>query len=81
MKYIFDGDLNQMFEQKKYLKSQGFDVKIADVYPYVETEEEYEKALKLIYENSIPGWWHYLGNYEEYKICTKKEFSLKLEAT
>jgi len=74
MNYYFDGDLCQMAEQKNFLQRRGFNIIMSDVYPTVKTEEEFKKALRLIWDNKIEGWWHYIEYYVKYGICSRLEF-------
>jgi hypothetical protein len=70
-RYIFQGDLRQMSEQKEFLQNEGFDIGLLDVYPAVKTEEEFNRALKRIWECKVPGWWHYKNRMISLGICTE----------
>lgn len=76
--FFLDGDLSQMSIQRNFLQARGFDVKQNNVYPCLK-EEDVEKALKLIWDNRVEGWWHYQEKYAELKICTKEEFFARLK--
>ncbi len=75
--FFIDGDLLQMSEQKRFLQSRGFNVQQNNVYPCLR-QEDVERALKLIWENRVEGWWHYEEKYVELGICTKEEFWARL---
>jgi len=54
-------------------------VELSEKFPVVkqlweESEEEFKKALKLIWGFRTDGWWHYEDQYIKYEICTKDEF-------
>jgi len=74
MSYYFEGDLSQMGAQRRLLSNYGFNVKMSDVYPTVETEEEFIKAISLIWEMRCEGWWHYDEYYFKHNVCTPYEF-------
>ena len=74
VKFLLDGDLGQMSTQKSYLKSKGLPVGQSGVYPGFRTEEDFKKALRLIWENRVEGWWGYKTSYVMYGICTSEEF-------
>ncbi len=66
--FTLNGDLSQMATQKVFLVKNGFDVGQLDVYPALKTEEEYLRAIKLIFEHRIEGWWNYKDDCKEIKI-------------
>jgi len=76
--YTLDGDLGQMAEQMMQLKRFGLNVRQSGAYPGFETETKYKEALKLIWDNNIDGWWHYLNQYIKYEICTEKQYLARL---
>jgi hypothetical protein len=76
--FYLSGDLSQMSSQKVFLCNQGFDVSQSDVYPVLK-EEDVPRALKLIYQNRVEGWWHYKERYVKLSICTAEEFDTALE--
>ena len=78
--YLFDGDLSQMSHQEDFLRSRGFDVGRRNVYPGVATETEFQAALKAIWENRAPGWWHYRTKFANYGICSEAQFDQALQA-
>lgn len=77
-KWYLSGDLRQMSEQEDFLKRNGFNVGRSDAYPVLYSEDDHKRALSLIFEHSVPGWWHYQNKYIEYGICTGREFNDKL---
>jgi len=74
MSHYFTGDLCQMGAQRRLLSDYGFNVIMSNIYPTVETEEEYKEALSLIWTIKCEGWWHYKEDYIKYKICTLYDF-------
>jgi len=72
--YNFEGDLNQMAKQKRLLVDHGFDIVMWDVHPTVKTEDEYNRAISLIWSSRCEGWWHYKEHYFKHNICTPYEF-------
>jgi hypothetical protein len=78
LKNDFRGDFCQLIYQVYFLAKNGFDLEFHHIYPYVKTEEEYEKALRLIFDEECDGWWHYLEYYKKFEICTEEEFNIKL---
>jgi hypothetical protein len=78
--YCLSGDLGQMSVQKEFLMSRGMDVGQRDVYPALRNEDDFRRALGLIWGNKIEGWWNYSKNIlMEYEICTEDEFMQALE--
>lgn len=59
--YYFDkGDLCQMASAAKVAVEEfGFEVGVAGGYPYVMSEEEYNKVVEYIINNQINGYHHY----------------------
>lgn len=78
MSYYFEGDLCQMSKQRELLSGYGINVIMSNVYPTVETEEEYKDALSLIWRFECEGWWHYEEKYIKYDICKKSSFVKRL---
>jgi hypothetical protein len=78
MAYYFKGDLCQISKQGDLLFNYDINVLMSNVYPTVETEEEYKKALSLIWANKCEGWWHYKEDYIKYGICKKSEYVKRL---
>ena len=76
--FTLNGDLSQMSAQEDFLRNRGMNVGRTDVYPGLHTEEDFKKALTLIWQSRVSGWWHYLRKYTEYKICTEDEFNAAL---
>ena len=76
--FFLSGDLNQMSTQKSFLIRQGFDVGQTNVYPVLKPNDV-TKALKLIYENKIEGWWQYSKECISRGICTTVEFTQELK--
>jgi hypothetical protein len=72
--FTLDGDLRQMAAQEQFLQSHGIRVGRTDVYPGVYTDEDKLRALKLIWENRVEGWWNYRRQFVEFQICTEAEF-------
>jgi hypothetical protein len=76
--FYLAGDLCQMAEQDSFLKNQGFSLGRSDVYPLLK-ECDVFRALNLIYEYKVTGWWNYKDRYVKYNICTANEFKKALE--
>ena len=76
--FYIKGDLCQMSSQGSFLKKYGFSVSQSNVYPVIK-EEDVPKALRLIYESRVEGWWHYKEKYTELGICTPEEFDEALK--
>lgn len=74
------GDLNQMSIQADVLRAQGFTITFSDVYPIVQTEDDFKRALKLFWDRETPGWWHYKERMIQYGICTEERWEEKLES-
>lgn len=74
MSYSFKGDLCQMASQRRLLLDYGYNIKMLNVYPTVETKEEFIKAISLIWTMKCEGWWHYQEWYFKHNICTPYEF-------
>lgn len=72
------GDLRQMSAQKRFLRSQGFEVGQVNVYPALRTEREYIDALRKIWEFRVDGWWNYQRDLLKHQICTKAEYDREL---
>ena len=72
--FTFQGDLNQMSAQDRFLRSRGFKVGRRDVYPGVYSETDFKAALTLIFQQRVAGWHHYNKEYVKYGICTNEEY-------
>ncbi len=72
--FFLSGDLLQMSTQKTFLLNKGFDVKQNNVYPCLKPTDV-KKALGLIWEFKIDGWWNYEEKYIEFGISTKEELN------
>lgn len=79
VRFTLDGDLSQMSRQEQFLKSRGFTVGRNNVYPGLYTEEDFERALRVIWQFKIAGWWHYQTQYLKYQICTENDFTTALD--
>lgn len=79
--YVFSGDLSQMGTIEAYLRMQGFAVVKCDVYPGFPKDQfsEYIRALRLLYEEKIEGWWNQEEALIAHGICTPQEFRIRLE--
>lgn len=77
--FFLQGDLGRLAEQKSQLIIWGFDVQQNDCYPCLKKSDA-KRALELILNFRISGWWQYENNYIELGICTKKEFDYNLES-
>jgi len=77
--FVFVGDLCQMADQERELRRQGFAVGNSDVYPTVDSEDEYIEALRFIWNRKINGWWNYKDDYVKYGICNAAEYIAALK--
>ncbi|MBU2704102.1 L-rhamnose mutarotase [Sporomusaceae bacterium BoRhaA] len=73
------GDLHQLGVQSLFLRRNGFDIEQVDVFSAVETEDEYNEAIALFYQNRVEGWWNYKDELIKYRICTEDEFKKALQ--
>ena len=64
-----NGDLNSMSIQADVLRAQGFTIRFNDVYPVLETEDDFKRALQLFWDREVPGWWNYREKMIQYGIC------------
>lgn len=76
--FTIDGDLSQMAKQAEFLRGRGIEVGYADVYPVLFSEEDTARALKLIWESKVDGWWHYKAAYAKRGICDSTAFDAAL---
>jgi len=76
--YYLNGDLCQMSAQERFLSRHGMVLGRRDVYPALKTEEDFKKALTLLWEHKVAGWWHYKKKMVEYGICTEDEYETAL---
>jgi hypothetical protein len=67
-KYTLNGDLCQMSTQMQFLIENGFDVGQSGCYPYLDSKQEYDRAIKLIFENRVEGWWNYRDALPEIEL-------------
>ena len=70
--FLLNGDLCQMGTQKQFLQRRGYNVTQVDVYPALQNEEEYVRALADILDNKIEGWWNYSEQYKKYSLIVGK---------
>lgn len=75
--FYIEGDLCQMSSQRSFLNGRGIQTKQNNVYPCVR-ECDKVKALTLIWENHVEGWWHYKESYVKHNICTAEEYRTRL---
>jgi len=69
--FYLQGDLCQMGLQKSFLLEHDFIVEQSDVYPVL-NEADVPKALTLLFENKIEGWWHYKKELSELGITSEE---------
>lgn len=72
------GDLSQMGKWDRFLRSQGMDVGNRDVYPAFRSIEDYKRALELLWQHRIEGWWNLERELVQSEICTNEEFRAAL---
>lgn len=75
--FFLDGDLSQMSSQKSVLNRNGIITKQNNVYPCLK-EKDIPKAMEIIWNSRVEGWWHYKELYVKHNICTAKEFDERL---
>ena len=61
-------------QQEKFLRGKGFEVIDIEGHPSLNSKEEFEKAVKLIWQEKIDGWWLYEGHLTNSGVCTIKQF-------
>jgi len=71
------GDLSQMGTQRRVLNRHGVETIQSDVYPCIK-QEDIPRAMKIIWDNRVEGWWHYESEYVAHSICSKEEFKTRL---
>lgn len=78
--YIFSGDLSQMGRIETFLRSHGFPVVKRDVYPGFakEHKDEFVRALKLVFEHRLDGWWNQEAALIEHGVCTRDKYRAAL---
>ena len=59
MYYFHEGSLEDIKTQGEVLAQAGLEIDTTDVYPSTQTESEYIKGLKIIYNQRIGGWQVY----------------------
>lgn len=78
---ILNGDLNQIFIQKRFLENNFYKFD-SNLPPRLNEEESMgtpENALKLLWENKIEGWWNYKTHLIQFNICTEEEYWKELK--
>jgi len=71
------GDLGQMGSQRSFLVEMNIQVQQNNVYPVIR-DCDVKKALTLIYQSKIEGWWNYDDEYKKFGICSKETFKKEL---
>ena len=72
-----NGDLSQMYEQKKFLELRGFKLTVNGGIPSIDGSD-YPQAIKLLYTYQISGWWNYKEDLILLDICTEEQFIERL---
>ena len=62
-----------MAEQARFLREKGFVVGQVYCYPTLATKEEFDRAVQMIFDYCIEGWWH----YEDSNIYVKRELLIR----
>ncbi len=75
----FQGDLEQMAAQERFLRDKGFVTGRSGGIPGLLSNGDLPQALTLIWTNKVKGWWHYMPEYERFGICTEAEFKIALD--
>lgn len=73
------GDLNQMSIQYAFLKGRGLDAGLSGVYPAMKSQEDYVRALGLIWQSKVAGWWNLQHQFVKNGVCTEEEFRTELQ--
>lgn len=76
--FFLDGDLCQMGTQREFLSSRGIKTQQCNVYPCLK-KSDVKRALSLIWEFRVPGWWHYKSFYIQHEICTEEQYINRLK--
>ena len=71
---FLDGDLNQMANQHKFLANRGIPLHRVNVYSVINGKENIKKAMQLILDMKVDGWWHYKTECIDYGVCTAEEW-------
>jgi len=74
------GDQYQIAEQVKFLKGVGIGVTCASGCYVLAREKEARRALSLIWEMEIPGFWHYREELLQLRICREEEFQAAVDS-
>lgn len=72
-----NGDLNQMYTQMDFLRQRGISVNVNGGIPIINAND-FERSIRLIYENRVIGWWNYKDELVSFGICTEEEFMDRL---
>lgn len=64
-KFTFKGDLCQMSSAAGVASKLGLKTGYDDVYPFVTSEEDFNKVIQHMISNRIDGWHHYV-TYEKF---------------
>ena len=72
-----DVDLNQMFNQRDVLTKRGISVIESGGIPMVHSSD-YERSLRIIWNDKIEGWWNYRNDLISLGICTEEEYKEKI---
>jgi hypothetical protein len=78
--FLLDGDISQMATMEARLRAVGFRLyrSTSGTYPGFPRDEEaeYQRALRYLFENRVPGWWN--QRMVDRQICTQEEFDKAL---
>ena len=77
--YVLKGSYTELLAQQKLLKEKGFEIGMFSVYPALQSQEDYDAAIKLIWETRCKGWQKYRDNLLENEVCTADEFDAALD--
>lgn len=73
--YTFRGNTEELLEQQIILEMTGINVVMTTEYLVVNKEDEYKRALSVIWNEQVGGWRRYKDQFVKYGICTKNQFS------
>jgi hypothetical protein len=76
--FVLKGRYTELLAQQKLLEEKGFEVGMFSIYPALLSQEDYDAAIKLIWETKCKGWQKYRTNLLENGVCVADEFNAAL---
>lgn len=66
----------EVSDQVKYLEEKGFKLLKKDgTLPSLETTEDYKKAIVMMYNDRVNGWWSYSSELIYLGVFTEEEYA------